>query len=253
MSDGTFTWGVKETFRAYISGTIANGSWSESDGASYETPSFRWGSGTGSIDPETGTGTVSFTGRIHFTGHDGVLDLTFANPTLEFEGDGKASLLLDSRSTNAQGEVVVDTQQEWVGDVEVKDGLPVSGGKIVVEGLPTTLTNSGAKAFAGFYQPDIPLDPIGYELTVPDCGDAAGGSAQPESGKPSAAADDAGAAPAQQAGNEVPWLPIGIGGAALLVIGLTGGILIGGARRARTAPTAVGGAEATGTQQTPQN
>ncbi|MGO3032767.1 MAG: HtaA domain-containing protein, partial [Microbacterium gubbeenense] len=94
VTDGTFSWGVKESFRSYISGTIANGSWEALDGATYETPNFEWTGATGSYDPATGTGSVSFPGTVHFTGHDGVLDLTLGNPTIEFEGE-TAALLLD--------------------------------------------------------------------------------------------------------------------------------------------------------------
>ncbi|UOR00863.1 HtaA domain-containing protein [Leucobacter allii] len=232
ITGGTLSWGVKESFRSYISGTIANGSWETSDGATYETPDFGWSGATGSIDPATGTGTVSFTGTVHFTGHDGVLDLTIANPTIEFEGDGKAALMLDTRSTDTEGEVVVDAAQQWVGDVSVGETVAPSGDALALADLPAVLTSEGVKAFAGFYEAGQELDPLNLDLEFAGC-DA--------SGAPAAAASDGGAgaeepqiatpAVADTAGPQIPWLPIGIGGAALFVIGLTLGLLIGGRKR----------------------
>jgi len=234
VTDGSFTWGVKESFRSYISGSIANGSWEPSEGATYETPDFQWSGATGEIDPETGTGTVSFVGTVHFTGHDGVLDLTMANPTIEFEGDGKAALLLDTRSTDATGEVAIDAEQEWVGEVTVTDAVAPQNSELELTDMTTVLTNSGAKAFAGFYESGVELDPISVSLQFEDC-DAA--VAPPVEDEPTQDEDTAGSAEpgaetdASPASAEVPWLPIGIGAVALLVIGITVGMLFGGRKR----------------------
>ncbi|CAG7620927.1 HtaA domain-containing protein [Leucobacter soli] len=246
ITDGTLTWGVKESFRSYISGSIANGSWETSEGADYETPSFRWSDATGEIDPVTGTGRVSFTGSVHFTGHDGVLDLTLANPTIEFEGDGTAALMLDARSTDMEGEVTVDTEQEWVGDVTVADPVNPQGDALELNSMPTVLTNSGAKAFAGFYEAGESLDPLTLSLRFDGCESAAPVSEAPTTEDPDGSETDA---PAEilpiSAEASVPWLPIGIGAVALLVIGVTVGMLVGGRKRsAAGADGAEAGADA---------
>ena len=243
VTGGTLDWGVKESFRSYISGSIANGSWETSDGAEYETPNFRWSDATGSIDPATGTGTISFTGTVHFTGHDGVLDLTLANPTIEFEGEGRAALLLDAKSTDMEGEVAVDTAQEWVGDVAVEGALAPADDVLDVADLPTTLTNSGAQAFAGFYESGEALDPLTVSLQFDGCDSTAAAPVQTAATPdPEATDTEATVLPAPQ----VPWLPLVIGGVALLVIGFTVGMLVGGRRpkAAPTAPTAQDGAAA---------
>ncbi|WP_240423395.1 HtaA domain-containing protein [Leucobacter sp. wl10] len=237
VTGGTLTWGVKESFRSYISGSIANGSWEPSGGATYDTPNFQWSGATGEIDPRTGTGAVSFVGTVSFTGHDGVLSLTLSNPTVEFGGDGKAALMLDTRSNDATGKLVVDAQQEWVGDVTVEDPVAPQASKLELSKMPAVLTNSGAKAFAGFYEAGVDLDPVSVALDFEGCDAApapangAGGSKAPTAAQ---AEEPAGAAPAASA--PVPWLPIGIGAAALLVIGVTVGMLVGG--RKRPAPPA---------------
>ncbi len=61
VDDATLTWGFKETFRSYISGSIANGEWTVADGATYETPDFGWSDGTGAYDPDGGEGLIAFT------------------------------------------------------------------------------------------------------------------------------------------------------------------------------------------------
>lgn len=237
VTDGTLTWGVKESFRAYISGSIANGAWETSDGAAYETPEFVWADGTGTFDPETGTGSVSFPGTVHFTGHDGVLDLTLANPTVEFEDGGSGALLLDARSTDMEGEVAVDTAQEWVGEIALDGDLAPSDGEIELAEQPTTLTNSGATAFAGFYEAGAELDPLSITLALDGCEtDAAVVAEEPASEEPVAAAAVA------DEGTDIPWLPIAVGGAALIVIGLTAGLLIGG-RRPRPASASASDAD----------
>ena len=88
----------------------------------YETPEFVWTGATGSFDPESGTGSVSFAGTVNFTGHDGVLDLTLGEPDDRVRGQGTAALLLDARSNDMEGEVAVDTEQEWVGDDRGRPG-----------------------------------------------------------------------------------------------------------------------------------
>lgn len=235
ITGGELSWGVKESFRAYISGNIAKGAWEARDGATYETPQFTWSGATGSIDAESGVGSVSFSGTVDFAGHEGVLDLTIANPTIEFEGDGRAALLLDARSTDMEGEVAIDTEQEWVGDVVVPDQLPIADNALAAGGLPATLTNTGAKAFAGFYDAGADLDPIALDLQFESCadsGEVGAGAAPSDSGAASEevvpapeAADTA--APAVSPAT-IPWLPIIIGGVAILVIGVTGGMLLSG-------------------------
>ncbi|MGO1539390.1 MAG: HtaA domain-containing protein [Leucobacter sp.] len=238
VTDGTFTWGVKESFRSYISGTIANGEWEASDGAEYETPNFSWSSPTGAIDPATGIGSVSFAGSVHFSGHDGVLDLTLANPTIEFEGDGKAALLLDTKSADMEGETAVDTEQEWIGDITVESDAIPTDGVLELADLPATLTNSGVTAFGGFYEAGDELDPLSLSLELEDCETDTAAAAPPVT-------DDAASTPAPVQA-EIPWLPIIIGGAALFVIGLTLGLIIGGRgkRGARVTTADVGAAQA---------
>ncbi|OFR98653.1 HtaA domain-containing protein [Rothia sp. HMSC067H10] len=153
-------WGVRDSFRNYIRGGIANGSW-DLNGTTYSNNAFQWAKGTGSF--KDGKGSVSFTGSVHFTGHHGILDTTISNPRLEI--NGKTAVLyatvvgndMDGKSQN-YGEVALL-------NVDVS-GLQVSGDKISISGAGTTITAEGAKAFAGFYEAGKDMAPLSFSASL---------------------------------------------------------------------------------------
>lgn len=231
MTGGTLTWGVKESFRSYISGSIANGSWDATDGASYTTPEFQWANATGSVDLESGTGSVSFTGTVHFTGHEGVLDLTLMNPTIEFEGEGKASLLLDARGTDASGKLTIDAKQVRVGEVTAPFPVSIVDETINFDQMKTVLTDSGAQAFAGFYEPGATLDPVTVALHYTGCEVPKMGTGRPTE---TPATPTPTATPGAEADTEIPWMLMVVGGIAVLVIGVTSVMLFSGRKRSQS-------------------
>jgi hypothetical protein len=164
VDDATLTWGFKESFRSYISGTIANGEWTVADGATYETPNFGFDGGTGSYD---GNGSLAFDGSIRFTGHGGILDTTVANPELRFDG-GSAALYLDVRGTTQQGDAVDEPGVEFA-SIDLAGHLESTAGDVSIVDAPATLTDDGAAAF-GTYESGEALDPITVSFTTgEDC------------------------------------------------------------------------------------
>ncbi|MFM9877450.1 MAG: HtaA domain-containing protein [Rhodoglobus sp.] len=165
VSDATLTWGFKESFRSYISGTIANGEWIVANGTTYETPDFGWAGGTGRL--ENGVGELAFAGSIEFTGHAGVLDTTVANPRLVLDGSSTATLVLDVSGTTQQGDAV-DEQAVAFASVDIS-GAEYGEGTVTITDAPAVLTDAGSVAF-GTYAPGETLDPITVELTAdPAC------------------------------------------------------------------------------------
>ena len=185
VDDGTLTWGFKESFRSYISGSIANGEWTTADGATYATPDFGWTGGTGTYDG--GAGLVGFTGSITFTGHGGVLNTTVANPQLEFIDDDTAVLLLDVSGTT-QGGDAVNTPAVRFADIDLTTAtLDDSVGTVTVTGAEAELTPAGSAAF-GTYEAGESLDPVSFTVTTsPDCDAAASATPAPSSSAESAA------------------------------------------------------------------
>ena len=162
VDDATLTWGFKESFRSYISGTIANGEWTVDDGATYETPSFGFSGGSG--DYAHGEGSVAFAGSIRFTGHGGILDTTVANPELRFEG-GSAKLYLDVRGTTQEGAEIDEAGVEFA-TLDLSGHVVTPGdGEVFVQDAPATLTADGAAAF-GTYEAGETLDPLTVTITT---------------------------------------------------------------------------------------
>jgi opacity protein-like surface antigen len=173
VTGGQLTWGFKESFRSYISGTIANGAWEPIDGASYATPSFSWPAVSGEIDPADGTGTVVFGGGVRFTGHSGLLDTTIANPTLELSGAAAqlrldvTGLSMDDALAGATENVQTATQVAFV-DLDVAS-VPVTVGETSLTGaaVPTAITADGYAQF-GNYETGTAFDPITFDVQL-DC------------------------------------------------------------------------------------
>ena len=164
-SDGTIKsanlgWGVRDSFRNYVRGGIANGSW-ELNGTSYSSDAFNWSNGTGTF--KGGKGSISFSGSVRFTGHHGILDTTIANPRLEINGNS-GTLYATMNSNDSSGKA---TNYGEVALLKVNlSGLQSSADAVSVNGAATTLTAEGAKAFAGFYDAGKDMAPLSFSAAI---------------------------------------------------------------------------------------
>ena len=164
-SDGTIKsanlgWGVRDSFRNYVRGGIANGSW-ELNGTSYSSDAFNWSNGTGTF--KGGKGSISFSGSVRFTGHHGILDTTIANPRLEINGNS-GTLYATMTSNDPSGKA---TNYGEVALLKVDlSGLQSSADAVSVNGAATTLTAEGAKAFAGFYETGKDMAPLSFSAAI---------------------------------------------------------------------------------------
>ncbi|MFB9662401.1 HtaA domain-containing protein [Glycomyces mayteni] len=151
LSGGRLDWGVKESFRSYITGPIAQGEVQTGDGASAADGAYRFHSAAGSY--EDGTAVVDYQGWVYFWGHDGELDLTFANPSVEYSGSsGTLYVYVNGART----------------DMASLSGasLRADGGTVAVSDAAATLTANGASAFAGYYEAGQELDPVSFSADV---------------------------------------------------------------------------------------
>ena len=154
VSGATLQWSVKESFRSYIDGPIANGSYS-----------IGWGAGSGAYSTETDRGLVSYGGSATFTGHDGLLDLTISSPRIQVHSATSASLIVDVQSAGYNGSPDVNAS----GVVFASLSLPAaaeSGSQVSWTGAAATLTAAGAEAFAGFYEAGTALDPVSFAFPL---------------------------------------------------------------------------------------
>lgn len=224
-------WGVKERFRNYISGSIANGEWTTANGASYESPTFVWANGTGEISSDLEDGAVDFTGDVHFTGHGGLMKLDLQNPSIVFTGPDSAQLVAAMGSVDTEGsEVALERVVAAVADfsgAEIGDGTSYT-----IENAPVRLTSEGAAAFNGEYGDYVAgdtMDGLALSLTVSGCtiGADTGTAPAPVEEEEVVSQEPA---PAPVAAS-IPWLPIAIGGIALIAIGVTSGMLLAGRKK----------------------
>ena len=171
VEDVSITWGFKESFRAYISSSIANGSWEVSGDVGYEIPEFTFTGSSGFLAPDRSLGEVGFTGGIVFSGHDGILETSLQNPELVMTGPREATLVLDVTGDTME-EVSVNQQNvdfasvTWDGSWETVDA---DQGVWRVVDAEVTLTQVGSEAF-GTYPAGEVLDPMSFTLSLtPGC------------------------------------------------------------------------------------
>lgn len=173
VTGGGFDWGFKESFRAYLSGSIANGEWTTEGGIGYETPVFTTDALAGDLALAPLNGELGVDGAMRFTGHEGILDTTISNLRLEVVDGQRVELVVDLRGTT-QEFVEVDTADVLfaTGDLAAAEWTAGEDG-LLIAGIPLTLTEQGADAF-GTYPAGEALDPLDLRLTTTaDCAEQA--------------------------------------------------------------------------------
>ena len=99
---------------------------------------------------------------MRFTGHEGALDTTIANPRLVLDGD-RGALFLDVSGTTQDGRPITAQGIEFA-DLELAAAQhEQDGDSVVISGIPATLTAAGAAAF-GTYEAGEALDPVTVEI-----------------------------------------------------------------------------------------
>ncbi|MFE6820653.1 HtaA domain-containing protein [Streptomyces sp. NPDC057677] len=222
-------WGVRRTFREYVTGAISQGRWTLADGAQDGGALFRFTNGKGTYDPKKGTLDAAFAGSVRFTGAH--LDLTLGKVAVKVTG-GTGTLSADVTSAGKTDRAVP------LVTFAARDLTPKNGLAAVTE-APATLTEGGAKAFGGMYKAGTAMDPVSLAVTVdakaalpalPDLGSEAAQAATPST--PATPAAPAAASSASSSSSTGTYLAIAAG--VLLVAALA---VLGAVRRRRTGRT----------------
>ncbi|MFJ6292991.1 HtaA domain-containing protein [Streptomyces griseoviridis] len=180
--DGRLGWGVKESFRGYVVGSVANGRITASGGATQATGNgaFTFVKATGGYDTDAGSLSAAFEGAVNFKGHETngayALDLTLSDLNVSLDG-GKGELTADVTSLGKKTEDVV------LADLKAGSAdLTAEGDAITVDDVTATLTEAGAKAFSGYYQAGAELDPLGLSVALSDDADLPDGGGSGSAG-----------------------------------------------------------------------
>ncbi|MER7465206.1 HtaA domain-containing protein [Streptomyces sp. NPDC097981] len=211
VQGGRLDWGIKSSFQSYVTGPVAKGAFRLKNGAATVGGSlFRFHSATGSYDPDSGDFEAAFSGGVGFQGHqkpDGTyeLDLTVSRPTIKIRGGGGTLYADVSGKAKDTGAVSTRTQVPFatlgLGGVNMTGG----GSPVTLTGIPATLTEQGAEAFAGYYPAGTQLDPVSLSVdvkTAPPAGSPPSASAPAQ---PPQASQDPQAAPGAFADAAVDW------------------------------------------------
>jgi hypothetical protein len=159
VSGASLTWGVRDSFRSYVTGPIAGGSISSS-GVSGSGP-WTWSGGTGSFNASSVMGLTSWGGSVHFTGHNGTLDVTLSSPAVRVTSASAATLYLTVTDSDGNtSRVAFATLNLAAGSSSIGDTAARWSA------VPATLTSAGAAAFAGFYSAGESLDPVSFTLPL---------------------------------------------------------------------------------------
>lgn len=175
IASGGADWGLKESFRKYIEGSIAHGTIVVSQGASRNPDgSFHFPLATGTYDPTSKSTAARFSGRVHFSGHAGQLELDVSDLAVEITPSG-AQVFADVVSRSLADGKSVDYPNVDLAELDLDGVEPlVAAGTTSWASVPAELTGPGAPAFAGFYAAGQELDPFSFEYEGP------GGKPEPE-------------------------------------------------------------------------
>ena len=161
VAGGEVTWGVKASFRSYVTGPVGQGTIEVSGGAtSGADGAVTFPGATGSVDLVGPTLDVAVGGGVRFVAHDGALDLRIAD--LRVVGTGATgTLLADVVSRDLATGVDSSFPDVALADLDLAAVTPVVvDGTTTWSGVPASLTTAGAAAFADFYPAGTSLDPL---------------------------------------------------------------------------------------------
>ena len=150
---GNLTWALDAEFRAYVTGTIGQGSVTATSPASDSGTATTFTGSSNSIG-SSGTGSAVYEGGVNFTAHSGALNLTFTNPTVKI-----------TSQTSAVLEVTVNGSAVDLANLDLSSASVTADSSFVTFGsTPAILTAAGAQAFGGFYQEGRVLAPVTFAI-----------------------------------------------------------------------------------------
>lgn len=168
-------WGVRESFRNYLSSSTAKGGW-ETGGVGENNGIFQFSGNSGAVNVRQKAGTLLYPGTIHFTGHSGTLDMVLSNMEIQFQGNS-GQLLVNARSNSTDGKLH-DYGRIVLANLGFSS-LNVSSNSASGTATPT-LTDVGSEAFGSFYPAGDALDQLNFTAQLggePNCAGGQGSTA----------------------------------------------------------------------------
>ncbi|MFD8478296.1 HtaA domain-containing protein [Kitasatospora sp. NPDC059673] len=156
---GSLDWGVKASFRTYVTGPAGGGSVELTGGATLNADgSYHFNLASAGYDMTTHSLNAAFDGGVRFLAHGGALDVALSDLRITTSGT-TGTLTADTASKETVGAPTPTLRQ----DVPLAT-FTVARDTTNGTATPAKLTAEGAKAFAGFYQAGTELDPLSVVL-----------------------------------------------------------------------------------------
>lgn len=167
VASGWADWGVRDSFRSYITGPIANGSITPADGATTNADgTFTFPHATGTS--ETDGVDAAFAGSVHFSGHEGALEMTISDLRIVLDADSGV-LQADVESTSFDTGEPTSFPDVTFATLDLSGIEPAEDADVFTwTDIPATLTPDGSEAFAEFYPAGTELDPLDVTLAFGD-------------------------------------------------------------------------------------
>ncbi|MGW5347372.1 HtaA domain-containing protein [Streptomyces sp. NPDC004050] len=235
FADAAVDWGVRRTFREYVTGAVGQGRWTLAEGAQDGGALFRFPQGKGAYDGRKGTLDAAFAGTVHFTGAH--LDLKLGKVVVRVEG-GKGVLSTDVTTGGDTKPAVPLVEFDAA-------GLKTEGALATLAEARATLTEDGSRALGSMYKAGTEMDPVSLAVALdatahlpalPDLGSAQATPAGPQT-TASPAAGPSATAPRSGGGSDA-GLYAALAAALLVPAGGAGWLLALRRRRARAASAA---------------
>ncbi|MFG2980207.1 HtaA domain-containing protein [Streptomyces sp. NPDC048258] len=232
FAEAAVDWGVRRTFREYVTGSVGQGGWTLAEGAQDGGALFRFPQGKGTYDGAKGTLDAAFAGTVHFTGAH--LDLRLGKVGVKVE-NGKGVLSADVTTGGQTKSAVALVEFDAA-------SLKTEGGLATLAEAPATLTEGGSQAFNSMYKPGTEMDPVSLAIALDSTAKL---PALPDLGSTAAPSPSSSSSPAPPLAQEVAPESSHTGlyvSLAVAVLVLAGGAAFLVVRKRRTA--AAGGAPA---------
>ncbi|XCB29328.1 HtaA domain-containing protein [Arcanobacterium hippocoleae] len=162
ITNGSLSWALRSSFTSYLRGPIAHGKW-DLAGASWDGAQFSFPATGGLYNTATRTGKIYYSGSVHFTGHNGVLDIRISSPALVINGN-TASLYMNVSGSDMSGNKFSLGRVNFA--TVTFNGIKVTDSRLSFSGAAVRLTADGAKAFAGFYKAGEKLAPMSSSVAL---------------------------------------------------------------------------------------
>lgn len=164
VSAGVLDWGVRDTWRAYISNPSNSGGGTTVTSPATEPPTYRWDSaGTGSFDGNGGTLNTSGVVNWSFPTHG--INLTVKDLSVNFDiAAGTGSIVGTYSNPDRLGGAIPETREVMANISLAGADVYVGAGTVTVSGAAATVAAGSLAAFEGFYVLGEPMDSVSFSF-----------------------------------------------------------------------------------------